>query len=145
MAFKLFDHQKEALGKMKNGCILNGGVGSGKSITSLAYYFMLEGGKLDPYSPMINPRDLYIITTAQKRNSLEWDGDMAPFLLTTHPEVAYYNHKVVVDSWNNIGKYSDVTGAFFLFDEQRVCGYGAWTKTFLKIVKKRNPFYLDFF
>lgn len=123
---------------MRNGCILNGGVGSGKSITGIAYYFLQEGGSLDPYSPMRNPRDLYIITTAQKRNTLEWEGELVHFLLTTNPEVAYYHNKVVVDSWNNIGKYADVSGAFFLFDEQRVCGYGAWTKHFLKITKKND-------
>lgn len=135
MGVKLYDHQLEALDKMKNGCILCGGVGSGKSRTGIAYYFTQEGGKLNPYSPMKKPRDLYIITTAQKRNTLEWEGDLVPFLLTTNPETNYYKNKVVVDSWNNIGKYEKVTNAFFIFDEQRVCGYGKWTKTFLKIAK----------
>lgn len=120
---------------MKNGCILCGGVGSGKSRTGIAYYFTQEGGKLNPYSPMKKPRDLYIITTAQKRNTLEWEGDLVPFLLTTNPETNYYKNKVVVDSWNNIAKYEKVSNAFFIFDEQRVCGYGKWTKTFLKIAK----------
>lgn len=135
MGVKLYDHQLEALGEMKNGCILCGGVGSGKSRTGIAYYFTREGGKLNPYSPMKKPRDLYIITTAQKRNTLEWEGDLVPFLLTTNPETNYYKNKVVVDSWNNIAKYEKVTNAFFIFDEQRVCGYGKWTKTFLKIAK----------
>lgn len=138
MAFELYAHQKEALKRMKNGCILNGGVGSGKSLTSIAYYFMREGGKLDPFTRMKNPRDLYIITTAQKRDSLEWEGELPHFLITTHPEVAVYDHKVVIDSWNNIGKYADVKDAFFIFDEQRVCGYGAWTKSFLKIAKNNE-------
>ena len=130
--------QEEAVQKMKNGCILCGGVGSGKSRTSLAYYFRECGGRWDndKYYPMTKPKDLYIITTARKRDTLEWEGEMTPFLLTPHQEVAYYKGlKVVVDSWNNIGKYSDIEDAFFIFDEQRVVGYGAWVKSFLKITK----------
>ena len=138
MAVKLFDHQKEALGRMKNGCILNGGVGSGKSITGLAYYFTQQGGGLDPYSPMHEPRDLYIITTAQKRNNLEWEGELRHFLLSTKQEINGYDNKVVVDSWNNIKKYKDVYGAFFIFDEQRVCGSGAWVKTFYNLARKNK-------
>ena len=140
MAIKLYDHQKDALARMKDGCILNGGVGSGKSITSLAYYFTQNGGELDPYKPMKTPQDLYIITTARKRDTLEWEGELCPFLLSTDPKKNSLNHgiKIVVDSWNNIKKYSDVTGAFFIFDEQRVVGYGAWTKSFLKIAKNNN-------
>lgn len=122
---------------MKNGCILCGGVGSGKSRTALAYYYEQQDGKVgsDDYIPMQNPKDLYIITTARKRDTCEWQGELAPFLLSTHKESNYYKNKVVVDSWNNIGKYKDVTDAFFIFDEQRVVGYGAWTKAFLKIAK----------
>lgn len=128
---------------MKNGCILCGGVGSGKSRTALAYYYEQQGGKVgsDDYIPMTEPKDLYIITTARKRDTCEWQGELAPFLLSTHPESNYYKNKVVVDSWNNIGKYKDVTNAFFIFDEQRVVGYGAWTKAFLKIAKA-NPWIL---
>lgn len=138
MAINLYPHQQDALSRMKNGCILNGGVGSGKSITGLAYYFTQEGGSIEPYSPMSNPKDLYIITTAQKRNTMEWEKELSHFLLTTNTEVAYYKNKVIVDSWNNIGKYSNVTDGWFVFDEQRVCGYGAWTKSFLKITKSNR-------
>ena len=141
MSIQLYDYQKEALGRMRNGCILNGGVGSGKSRTGLAYYFTQNGGgwKRDGgYLPMHKPKDLYIITTARKRDTLEWEGEMVPFLLSTNPEVSYYHNKVVVDSWNNIGKYSDVSGAFFLFDEQRLVGSGAWVKSFYKIAKKND-------
>lgn len=95
----------------------------------------------DDYISMTEPKDLYIITTARKRDTCEWQGELAPFLLSTHPESNYYKNKVVVDSWNNIGKYKDVTDAFFIFDEQRVVGYGAWTKAFLKIAKA-NPWIL---
>lgn len=128
---------------MKNGCILCGGVGSGKSRTALAYYYEQQGGKVgsDDYIPMTEPKDLYIITTARKRDTCEWQRELAPFLLSTHSESNYYKNKVVVDSWNNIGKYKDVTNAFFIFDEQRVVGYGAWTKAFLKIAKA-NPWIL---
>jgi hypothetical protein len=138
MPVKLYDHQKQALANMRNGCILNGGVGSGKSITSIAYYFTQQGGKLDPYSPMKVTRDLYIITTARKRDTKEWEGELAPFLLSTHPEVNKYKNKVVVDSWNNIGKYTDAHDAFFIFDEQRVVGSGSWVKAFLKICKSND-------
>lgn len=139
MSVKLYKHQKEALEKMKTGCILNGGTGSGKSITSLAYYFTQEGGSLDPWKPMKKPRDLYIITTARKRDTLEWEGEMVPFLLSTHPEQnGLYGNKVIVDSWNNVKKYSDISGAFFIFDEDRVTGSGVWVKSFLKIAKNND-------
>lgn len=133
----LYDYQLDAVNRMRNGCILCGGVGSGKSRTSLAYYYKKNGGDLcaEKYVPMDDPRDLYIITTARKRDTLEWDGELIPFLLSAHNDVNIYNNKVVIDSWNNIKKYSDVKGAFFIFDEQRVVGSGAWVKAFLKIAK----------
>lgn len=136
----LYDYQLDAVRRMKNGCILCGGVGSGKSRTSLAYYYKEQGGRLGTksYVDMQNPRDLYIITTARKRDTKEWEGELVPFLLTTNPDVAYYKNKVVVDSWNNIGKYKDVYGAFFIFDEQRVVGSGAWVKAFLNIARKNK-------
>ena len=136
----LYDYQLDAVKRMKNGCILCGGVGSGKSRTSLAYYYQEQGGRLgtDRYVDMQNPRDLYIITTARKRDTKEWEGELVPFLLSTNPDVAYYKNKVVVDSWNNVGKYKDVYGAFFIFDEQRVVGSGAWVKAFLNITRKNK-------
>lgn len=138
MAISLYKHQEEALKKMKNGCILCGGVGSGKSRTALAYYFTLYGGQLRPYKQMKKPADLYIITTARKRDQFEWDGDMIPFLMSTNPECNKGSQKVVVDSWNNIKKYQKVYGAFFIFDEQRVVGSGAWVKAFLDITRKNK-------
>ena len=135
----LYDYQMDAVKKMRNGCILNGGVGSGKSRTGLYYYFKEQGGSMDPdYIPMKNPRDLYIITTAMKRDSLEWEVELTPYLLSKNPEVNYYRNKVVIDSWNNIKKYKDVYGAFFIFDEDRVTGKGAWVKTFLNIARKNQ-------
>ena len=141
---ELRDYQLEAIGKMKNGCILNGGVGSGKSLTSLSYYYLQNGGSLEflsgkDYIPMSNPpKDLYIITTARKRDTFEWEGELSHFLLSTHKELNKYDNKVIVDSWNNIQKYKDVEDAFFIFDEQRVVGSGAWVKAFLKITKKNQ-------
>lgn len=138
---KLRDYQIDAVKNMKNGCILNGGVGSGKSLTSLSYYYLknsgdekfLKGGR---YVPMSDPpKDLYIITTARKRDTLEWEGELAPFLLSVHDDKNIYSNKVVIDSWNNIQKYKDVKNSFFIFDEQRVVGSGAWVKAFLKIAK----------
>ena len=85
---------------------------------------------------MKNPKDLYIITTAAKRDKLEWEGELAHYLLS--PKENYYDNKVVIDSWNNIKKYADVKDAFFLFDEDRVTGYGAWVKNFLKITKSND-------
>lgn len=141
---ELRDYQLEAIGKMKNGCILNGGVGSGKSLTSLSYYYLQNGGSLEflsgkDYIPMPNsPKDLYIITTARKRDTFEWEGELSHFLLSTHEDLNKYDNKVIVDSWNNIQKYKDVEDAFFIFDEQRVVGSGAWVKAFLKIAKKNQ-------
>lgn len=135
----LYDYQMDAVKKMRNGCILNGGVGSGKSRTGLYYYFKEQGGSIDPdYIPMKNPKDLYIITTAMKRDSLEWEGELAHYLISTNPELSRYKNKVVIDSWNNIKKYKDVYGAFFIFDEDRVTGKGTWVKTFLNISRKNN-------
>lgn len=134
----LRDYQKEAVEKMKNGCILNGDVGSGKSRTGLYYYFKENGGSMDPYCEMKDPKDLYIITTARKRDTGEWDLELSPYLLSRFPEVNHYKNKVIVDSWNNIKKYSKVYNAFFLFDEDRVVGSGAWVKAFLEISRKNN-------
>lgn len=141
MGIQLYDHQIKAIRQMKNGCVLCGGVGSGKSRTALSYYYLTQDGEPkslsgEGYYPMADPpKDLYIITTARKRDTLEWEGELSPFLLSVHEEANMYTNKVVIDSWNNIKKYTDVIDAFFIFDEQRVVGSGAWVKSFLKIVK----------
>lgn len=139
MGISLRDYQIDAVNKMKNGCILCGGVGSGKSRTALAYYYIRNDGVIDDsseYIPMGDPpKDLYIITTARKRDTLEWEGELSPFLLSTKQDINSYHNKVVIDSWNNIKKYADVEDAFFIFDEQRVIGSGTWVKAFLKIAK----------
>ena len=136
----LYDYQYDAVNQMKNGCILNGSFGSGKSRTGLYYYFKEQGGMFrdDIYLPMANPKDLYIITTAMKRDSHEFDSELTLFRLSTDPKESQYDNKVVIDSWNNIKKYKDVFGAFFIFDEDRVTGHGVWVKTFLNIARKNR-------
>lgn len=144
MAINLYEHQKEAIEKLHNGNILVGGVGSGKSITALAYYFIkVCGGKIkingeSGYSPMKHPKDLYIITTARKRDTLEWVKECVPFMLSTTRKDSVCGVGVTIDSWNNIKKYSKIKGAFFIFDEQRVIGNGTWVDAFLKIVKNNE-------
>ena len=124
------DHQRKAVRLLKPGSILVGGTGSGKSRTALVYFFTKEcGGRIiDSQQPMTNPKPLYIITTAAKRDKKEWEEELKDFQI----------NNVVIDSWNNIKKYTDVVDSFFIFDEQRVVGSGAWSKSFLKITKKNN-------
>lgn len=137
MADILRDYQLDAIERMQNGCILCGGVGSGKSRTALGYYCKEQGGDLykEGFVRLHYPKDLYIITTARKRDTKEWEGELPYFLLTTNRKESIYAHKIVVESWNNIQKFVGIRDAFFIFDEQRVVGYGAWTKSFLKICK----------
>ena len=137
----LYDFQLEAVKKMHNGCILCGDVGSGKSRTSLAYYCMQQNriGNTVVYEKIRQTvEDLYIITTARKRDTFEWDSELANFRMSTDPENDAFKHSVVIDSWNNIQKYKDIKGAFFIFDEQRVVGRGEWVKSFLKITKANH-------
>lgn len=131
MAIELDQNQITAMNQLKNGSILCGGVGSGKSRTALAYFYIKEcGGSLEG-TGINKPKDLYIITTARKRDDKEWEDEFPPFSLS---EVV----NVKIDSWNNIGKYTNVFNAFFIFDEQRVVGSGAWVKAFLRITKCNN-------
>ena len=137
----LYPYQLDAVNRLSDGCILCGSVGSGKSRTGLFYYFKENGGWIDKdkYTSMKNPQDLYIITTAKKRDSKEWLGELANFAL--YPDEngnTRFGNKIIVDSWNNIKKYQDIKDSFFLLDEQRLVSYGEWTKTFLKISKSNR-------
>ena len=136
----LYPHQKLAVEKLKTGSILVGGVGSGKSLTALAYFFIkvCHGEYGERYSKPKDPKDLYIITTARKRDTHEWENECLPFCLSTDKDISVCGIKVTVDSWNNIGKYENIKNAFFIFDEQRVVGYGTWVKKFLKITKSND-------
>lgn len=136
----LRDYQYDAVDRMRDGCILNGGVGSGKSRTALYFYFKEYGGcnRNGVVNRMYSPPDLYIITTAKKRDSLEWEGELANYGMSTHEESNGYSNTIVIDSWNNIKKYVEIKGAFFIFDEDRVIGKGAWVKAFLKICKSNR-------
>lgn len=141
MSLELKEHQLEALENMHNGCILCGGVGSGKTRTALAYYYLKNGGEKGSlaYIPMGDPpKDLYIITTAQTRDKLGWQKEMTLFLMSPDQEMNLYGNKIIVDSWNNILKYKDVKDAFFIFDEQRAVGSGVWAKTFIHIAKSNE-------
>lgn len=132
---ELRPYQVEALDNIKTGSILNGVTGSGKSITALAYFFTrVCQGSYKPYLEPKKPVDLYIITTAKKRDSGEWLSDCAYFRIgeSTSPI------KLTIDSWNNIARYQEIENKFFIFDEQRVCGSGKWASSFLKIAKKND-------
>lgn len=148
---RLYDYQLEALDRMHNGCILCGGVGSGKSRTALAYYYLRSGGdrrslaeEKAPYIRMKQPLNLYIITTARKRDTKEWEQEMLPFLLSPPPvakdvpDERTYKLTIVVDSWNNIKKYRNLQNAFFIFDEQRVVGWGTWSRAFVRIARQNQ-------
>lgn len=136
MAIKFDDYQLKAISEMHNGCILCGAVGSGKSLTALGYYYLRNGGDINNISGRMKaPKDLYIITTARKRDTFEWDNELSRFLLSIDDDKNGYKNKVRIDSWNNIAKYVGIYDAFFIFDEQRVVGKGAWVNSFLKITK----------
>lgn len=123
---ELYDHQNDAIQKLHNGAILVAGVGTGKSLTALGY-FLQKVYKDNPIIP------LYIITTARKRDTHEWEMECIKSGIGVT-----YDISVTVDSWNNITKYLDVSDAFFIFDEQRAVGRGQWAKAFVKIARRNK-------
>lgn len=141
---ELDEEQLKAIDKMFNGCILVADTGVGKSRTAIAYYLMkvcngsVRINNSGTYSEMRTPRDLYIITTAKKRDDHEWLHECSNFLISPDRENSHSGVTVVVDSWNNIQKYKKVVGQFFIFDEQRVVGSGPWVKAFLDISRKNQ-------
>ena len=144
MSIQLKPHQKEAIKQLETGKILCGGVGTGKSLTSIAYWWTVVcGGQLrvNGKGDWVKPErrvDLYILTTAKKRNELDWEGELVKLGLSKGSEGVLDGLTVVVDSWNNIRKYEGVRGAFFILDEQRLVGSGAWVKSFYKIAQKND-------
>lgn len=144
MALRLDRHQLVALNELSRGKILAGGVGVGKSRTALAWAFIKEchgmakiNGRGEWKVPE-QPKDIYVITTAKKRDELDWQGEAALFGISTVREDSVGGIKLIVDSWNNIQKYKGVYNAIFIFDEQRLVGSGAWVKSFLDIARKNT-------
>lgn len=141
---RLAQHQIDALKKMHNGCILRGDVGSGKSRTALAYYYFKVCKGTVPVNgegslgEMKTPRDLFIITTAKKRDDLSWLEEASEYYITEDVAHNPSNIRITIDSWNNIKKYTKVVGAFFIFDEQRLVGSGTWVKAFYNIARKNQ-------
>lgn len=133
-----FSHQEKAINQLSSGSILCGGVGSGKSRTSLGYFLIKECNGDWQCKNISNPKDLLIITTAKKRDEKEWDDECSIFGLSQNINESFFGIKVVIDSWNNIKKYIDFQNGFVIFDEQKVVGSGAWVKAFYKIAAKNN-------
>lgn len=140
MKVELGQHQITAIKEMKNGCILKGDVGSGKSRAALGYYTTKVCGGILPINgrdpvPFKTPKDIYIITTAKKRDDLEWESECSAFGYSTKRDSSFNSVQVKVDSWNNISKYTEIKDAFFIFDEQRLVGNGTWVKSFIRLSK----------
>lgn len=132
---RLRQHQLEALGNLANGKVLCGSVGSGKSLTAVAYWYTtICGGGLIPLVPRRSHIPCYVVTTAKKRNDKEWDLEFARVGVDRSDE----NGDAHVISWNEIYKVANVTNAFFIFDEQRASGSGKWARAFIRIARRNQ-------
>lgn len=141
---ELAPHQRKAVRELHNGAILKGGVGTGKTRTAMYYYItavcngrVSVNGVGDTVAPQ-RPRDIYVITTAKKRDDLDWEQEAARFGVSTNREISLGGVQIKVDSWNNIENYTGIKHAFFVFDEQRLVGSGAWVKAFYKIAEQNE-------
>lgn len=119
MVAKLYSHQEEALGLLQSGKVLVGGVGSGKSRVGASWALS-----------QADESKIIVITTARKRDSLEWEGEFAA--------LGADFEKVTIESWNNISRFDSNSGLVYIFDEQRIVGNGAWVQSFLKIAKNNS-------
>lgn len=133
-----FPHQEKAIKELRSGSILCGGVGSGKSRTSLGYFLLKECKSDCEFEKIEEPKNLLIITTAKKRDEKEWDNECKIFGLSQDIEESLYGIQVKIDSWNNIKKYVNFHDGFVIFDEQKVVGSGAWVKAFYQITSKNR-------
>lgn len=113
----LYPWQEKAVNELASGKVLYGEVGSGKTFTALVFYKKNYG-----HLP------LYVITTAKKRDTGDWEKEAGVVGIT----------ELTVDSWNNIKEYVDISNAFFIFDEQRAVGYGTWSLSMIKIAWNSN-------
>lgn len=139
MSVKLYPHQKKAVDELDKGKVLVGGVGSGKSLTSLVYFYTrVVDGIPGDFGSVKKPKDLYIFTTARKRDDLDWQREASKLGIFEDQESSSGGIKLTVDSYNNLPKYEDLEGAFIIFDEQRLVGSGSWVKSFLKLAKKNE-------
>lgn len=122
----LYPEQKKVIEELAPGKVLFGIVGTGKTRTALGYYAKYQ-----------SPKRLIVITTAKKRDDLDWIWEATLFRIAEEERLSLHG-KITVDSWQNIAKYEGIKDAFFIFDEQKTVGRGKWSASFLKIAKNNE-------
>ena len=139
MVVQLYPHQQKAVENLASGKVLVGGVGTGKTITSLVFFYTkIMGGELGRPQTITKPMDLYIFTTARKRDELDWQRDAAKLGMGYDREASIHGIRVTVESYNNLHKFLDCKDAFIIMDEQKLVGAGLWAKSFIKIAKNNQ-------